>query len=133
MGDCEFGARAYLNGFRSVSNSRARRIHLKVPEGGLRQMGSWDGMRPTNWLDPRPIPSVLYLYRKYWSNKLALYSIIQTIPISLTPYYLKGKKIGYLLSVIICLIFIPIVFIQVLRSWRISSCMLMEGEKIEAI
>ncbi|MDP4286252.1 MAG: glycosyltransferase family A protein, partial [Bacteroidota bacterium] len=41
MGDGEFGMRCYLNGFKNISNPFSRRIHLKVAEGGLRQMGSW--------------------------------------------------------------------------------------------
>ena len=43
MGDGEFGLRAYLAGYKNVSNPYAKRLHLKVGSGGLRQMGSWDG------------------------------------------------------------------------------------------
>ena len=43
MGDGEFGLRAYLAGYKNVSNPFAKRLHLKVSSGGLRQMGSWDG------------------------------------------------------------------------------------------
>jgi GT2 family glycosyltransferase len=46
MGDGEYGLRAYLEGFLNVSNPYAKRLHLKVGTGGLRQMGSWDGFRP---------------------------------------------------------------------------------------
>ena len=46
MGDGEYGLRCYLNGFKNISNYKAKRIHLKVSQGGLRQMGSWDGWRP---------------------------------------------------------------------------------------
>src|SRR5690606_12763057 len=70
MGDGEFGLRAYLAGFRNISNPKAKRVHLKVGQGGLRQMGSWDGWRPKKWNAPRPVPSILYLSRKYHGDKL---------------------------------------------------------------
>ena len=66
MGDGEYGLRAYLNGYKNISNPYAGRIHLKVGSGGLREMGSWDAFRPKSLFAPRPIPSVLYLYRKYY-------------------------------------------------------------------
>ena len=63
QGDDEFGIRSTLKGFRSVSNHKAYRTHLKVESGGLREMGSWDGFRSIKFFKPKPIPSVLY-YRK---------------------------------------------------------------------
>ena len=133
MGDGEFGARAYKTGLKSINNPRARRLHLKVPSGGLRQMGSWDGMRPKSWFAPRPVPSVLYLYRNYWGNRAAVLSLLQTVPISLAPYNLKGKKAGYLLSLAIWVVFFPFVLFQVMRAWWISSDMLKDGAMIEEL
>ena len=124
MGDGEFGARAFMNGFRSVSNPKARRFHLKSKDGGLRETSGWDGMRPKSIFEPRPIPSVLYLYRKYWGNKSSILSLIQTLPTSLGPYRIKGTGLGKLVSLIILLFFFPFVILQVLRAWIISSKML---------
>src|SRR3546814_19276689 len=64
MGDGEFGLRAYLSGCIGISNPNAKRIHLKVGNGGLRQIGSWDGFRPTKLFATRPIPRLLYLPRR---------------------------------------------------------------------
>ena len=131
MGDGEFGARAYINGFKSINNPKAWRLHLKGSTGGLRDMGSWDGMRPMKWFSVRPVPSIPYYFRKYWGNRAALYKIIQTLPFSLISYSQKGKFFGHLFSLLLFLIFFPLVFIQLLRSWQISSSMLDEGSKIE--
>ena len=124
MGDGEFGARAFMNGFRSVSNPKARRFHLKSKDGGLRETSGWDGMRPKSIFEPRPIPSVLYLYRKYWGNKSSILSLVQTLPTSLGPYSIKGTRLGKMVSLIILLFFFPFVILQVLRAWIISSKML---------
>lgn len=49
MGDGEYGLRAYLAGYKNISNPKAKRIHLKVSQGGLRvKGGSWDAWRPKN-------------------------------------------------------------------------------------
>lgn len=56
MGDGEFGYRAYLHGFKSISNHKAPRVHLSK-EGGFAEMGSWDGFRPTKWFAPQTTPS----------------------------------------------------------------------------
>lgn len=131
QGDGEFGLRAYLCGTKNVSNPRAKRIHLKVATGGLRQMGSWDGLRPTKLFAPRPIPSILYLERKYFGNAAARMLLLQSVPLSLTPYKYKGNRkmsLFYLLSLIVTF---PIVLTQVFISWHRSSIKLKEGDKIE--
>ena len=130
MGDGEFGARAYKNGLRIINNSNAKRIHLKTSYGGLREISGWDSFRPINVLAPRPIPSVLYFYRKYWDNKASILSLLITIPISLMSYKLKGKKVGNYISIMFFLILFPLVFIQILRSWLFSSKMLKDGAKV---
>ena len=132
MGDAEFGVRSFLNNYKSINNPKAKRIHLKSNFGGLREMGSWDGMRPTNIFSPRPIPSILYLYRKYWGNKLAIFSLLKDIPLSLNSYKNKGKKKGYIISICILIIFFPIILIQIFRSWKIASSMILSGDKIES-
>lgn len=121
MGDGEFGLRAYLAGFKNVSNPKAKRLHLKVGSGGLRQMGSWDAFRPKKFWAPRPVPSVLYLYRKYFGNQLAIWALIKNVPISIVPYKFKQKKSFLILGSILSLFLIPVVLFQVVLAWRISS------------
>jgi glycosyltransferase involved in cell wall biosynthesis len=130
MGDGEFGLRAYLNGFKCISNPFAKRFHMKLSSGGLREMGSWDGFRPKNWLSPRPIPSVLYYWRKYWGNQSAIFGLIQNIPFAFSPYKLKGTINGNIFSLLFFIILFPLTFTQVLISWHKSSKMLKLGDKI---
>ena len=133
MGDSEFGVRSYLNGFKNISNPKASREHLKIAKGGLRDMGHWDAYRSIHIFVPRPIPSVLYLYRKYWGDYAAILKLIQIIPFSLTPYSLKGKKIGYILSFVVLLLLLPVVLIQVIFSWYLSTRMLKTSDRISQI
>lgn len=130
MGDGEFGLRAYLNGYKNISNPHASRAHLKVGSGGLREMGSWDAFRPRNLLAPRPIPSVLYLFRKYFGRKRTILAILKTVPQSVIPYKYKKNKKMLVLGVFISLLLFPFVVLQVLVSWRLSSRKLREGAMI---
>ena len=132
MGDGEFGLRVYLKGLKNISNPFAKRIHLKTSVGGLREIGSWDGFRPNNWFSPKPIPSVLYFYRKYWGDKSALLYMLKILPISLSPYSLKGTKMGTLLSLLLFFSTFPILIFQVHKSWTISKKMLDQGDLIES-
>lgn len=129
MGDGEFGLRAYLNGYKNISNPRAKRIHLKVSEGGLRQMGSWDGWRPKKLFGPRPVPSVLYLSRKYFGNSLSRYMILHSILPSLVPYQFKGSRVLKLLSFVFVPFLLPLVCFQVSKSWQLSTEKLKEEAK----
>lgn len=131
MGDGEFGLRAYLGGFMSISHPYAKRIHLKVGSGGLRQMGSWDAFRPKNFFSPRPIPSVLYLYRKYYPADFVRNAVLIGILPSLIPYKWKGKKYLYPLGVLLAVFFLPVLLIQLRISWKRSTEMLKEGDRIE--
>lgn len=127
MGDGEFGLRAYLNGYKNISNPKAKRVHLKVSQGGLRQMGSWDGWRPKKLFGPRPVPSVLYFSRKYFGDKLTLANILVSILPSLIPYKWKGNRILKMLAFIFFPFLIPLVFYQVFSSWKFSNIMLEQG------
>ena len=133
MGDGEFGLRAYLAGFLNISNPTAERLHLKVATGGLRQMGSWDGFRPKKWFAPRPIPSVVYLFRTYFGNTLTRYALLKAVPPSLISYKYKGNAkmmlLGYMLSVLL----FPLVLFQVSKSWKLATKKLKEGAKIEKL
>jgi glycosyltransferase involved in cell wall biosynthesis len=130
MGDGEFGLRAYLHGYSNVSNPLAKRVHLKVGEGGLRQMGSWDAFRTKSWSSPRPIPSVLYLTRKYFGTSTALYLCFQKIPLSVIPYQYKSNKVMALFAYPMAVILSPILIFQMVKSWRLATQKLKEGAKI---
>jgi GT2 family glycosyltransferase len=131
MGDGEFGLRAYLHGFLNVSNPHAKRLHLKVGSGGLREMGSWDAFRTQRWFSPRPIPSVLYFFRSYFGNVAAKRALWRTVPLSIMPYKFKTNKGMMLLGVFVSLLLTPIVLFQVFKSWRLSGKKLKEGALIE--
>jgi glycosyltransferase involved in cell wall biosynthesis len=130
MGDGEFGVRSYLKGYLNISNPKASRKHLKDKEGGLRDWGHWDAFRPKNIFSPRPIPSVLYLYRKYWGDEAARLQLFQTLPLSFCPYNLKSKNWGKGVSFFLFLLLIPLVIYQTTSSWNLSSKMLAEESKI---
>jgi len=127
MGDGEFGMRCYLEGFKNISNPFASRIHLKVSEGGLRQMGLWDAWSPKSIFSPRPIPSVLYFIRKYWGNAAAMREIVISVLPSVVPYKYKANKGMLLLGSILGLFSLPIIVIAIIRSWGIASERLKKG------
>ncbi|MBU2929542.1 glycosyltransferase family 2 protein [Winogradskyella psychrotolerans] len=133
MGDGEFGLRSYLNGYLNISNPYAKRLHLKVGSGGLRDMGSWDAFRTNNWFAPRPIPSVLYLFRRYFGNKASRFALFRTVPISIMPYQFKKNKPLLILGVFVSLLLVPLVLFQVLKSWKLASNKLEEGALIEKL
>lgn len=127
MGDGEYGFRLYLADLKSISNPIASCIDVKASSGGLREMGSWDSFRPSSFFAPRPIPSVLYFYRRYFGNSPARWALLRTIPISIFPYQFKKNKMLLLLGALITILIMPLVFYQVLRSWQASSKKLKEG------
>ncbi|WP_435139251.1 glycosyltransferase family 2 protein [Formosa sp. A9] len=131
MGDGEYGLRAYLHGFKNVSNPLAKRLHLKVGSGGLRDMGQWDAYRTPSLLDPRPVPSVLYLFRKYYGNAAARLALLKTVPFSIMPYRFKRSKPMMLVGVLLSVVLAPVVCYQVWKSWRKSSVMLREGALVD--
>lgn len=133
MGDGEYGLRAYLYGFLNVSNPFSKRLHLKVGTGGLREMGSWDAFIPTTLFAPRPVPSVLYFFRKYYGNSAARWALWRTIPISILPYQFKKNKPMLVLGVFLSILLLPVVVVQVWRSWRMASVKLRQGVMIERL
>jgi len=124
MGDGEFGLRAYLAGFKNISNPTAKRIHLKVGGGGLREMGSWDAFRPARFWSPRPVPSVLYYVRKSFGSMAACQVIANNLFSSITPYRFKSNKKVTLIFYVAGLLLSPLLLIQAYRSWMIASEML---------
>ncbi len=133
MGDGEFGMRCYLHGIKSVSNPFAFCEDVKAPEGGLRQMGSWDAFRSKNWFAPRPVPSVLYMTRKYFGVELSILELLIKVPQSVIPYKFKRNKVYTLLGSFFAILVFPVVLIQVIQSWRAASRMLKVGHKIESL
>lgn len=133
MGDGEFGMRLYLEGIKSVSNPFASCIDVKAGTGGLREMGSWDAFRPSNFFSPRPIPSVLYYFRTYYGNASARLALLRTVPISIFPYQFKKNKPLLLVGLLVTILILPIVIFQVWKSWNLSSKKLKEGALIEPL
>jgi len=128
MGDGEFGYRAYRLGFKSISNHKAFRVHLKVPSGGLREMGSWDGFRPKKWFAPKPVPSVIYLFRKYLSPALCRQALKLGIMLSNVPYRKKGSSGMLFMSVCLTVIKSPILLIQFFKANTIAQKMMLNDK-----
>ncbi|WP_242087520.1 glycosyltransferase family 2 protein [Aestuariivivens sediminis] len=133
MGDGEFGLRIYLNGFLNVSNPYAKRLHLKVGSGGLREMGSWDAFRTSTWNAPRPIPSVLYFFRRYFGNQQATYALLRSVPLSIMPYRFKKNKSMRVLGGLLSVVLLPLIFFQVCKSWHLASVKLKQGPLIDTL
>ncbi|MEP5253959.1 MAG: glycosyltransferase family A protein [Winogradskyella arenosi] len=133
MGDGEFGLRAYLDNFKNVSNPLAKRLHLKVGSGGLRDMGQWDAFRTASFLDPRPVPSVLYYFRRYYGDSAARWSLLKTVPISIMPYRFKSSKPMMLFGLLVSIFLLPLVCYQVWSAWGLSSKKLEQGPRIEEL
>lgn len=133
QGDGEFGLRSYLCGKTNISNPFAKRIHLKVSQGGLRQMGSWDGLRPKKVFAPRPVPSVIYLCRKYFGDTIARLFQWESVSVSLLPYRYKGQGWAPLVSLLLFILCFPIVASQMCISWRQAGKKLKEGGRIELL
>lgn len=131
MGDGEFGMRAYMAGVRSVSNPNAKRLHLKVSSGGLRDMGSWDGFRPKKWFAPKPIPSVIYFYKKYFPNDFVREGVILGVAMSNVKFHHKSSKSMISFSVLLSIILLPKLLIQVARAYSKANKMLQKGDQIE--
>lgn len=133
MGDGEFGLRVYLQGYLNVSNPFAKRLHLKVNSGGLRELGSWDGFRPKKWFSPRPVPSVLYFYRKYYGNRSARLALLKIVPSSIMPYRYKSSPSLMLLGALLSVFITPFILFQVYSSWQLADKKINEGDKIERL
>ena len=133
MGDGEFGLRAHLEGFLNISNPKAKRLHLKVGSGGLREMGSWDGYRPKKWFAPRPIPSVLYFFRTYYGTKRSILSLFRTVPPSVMPYRFKRNQKLLLLGILLSIVVAPFIVFQVMRSWQLASKKMKQGALIKPL
>ncbi len=93
-------------------------------------MGSWDAWRPKGLFAPRPVPSVLYLSRKYFGLKASIWEIILNVPSTFLPYRFKGKnKMKFVHAPLFVLLF-PILFIAVVRSWMLATQKVKQGGMI---
>lgn len=133
MGDGEFGLRLYLAGFVLISNPISFCYDIKAPSGGLRQMGSWDAWRPKSLFAPRPVPSVLYLSRKYFGDKLSIYALLIAVLPSVVPYKFKQYKIFKLISFLLLPLLLPVIGYQVYKSWLLASRKIKQGALIDVI
>jgi glycosyltransferase involved in cell wall biosynthesis len=125
MGDGEFGLRCLLNGCKVISNPVAKRIHLKVQTGGLRQMGAWDAIHNIGLLKPKPIPSALYFARKHFDKSTTLIYGLTQLPKACLPYSKKkSKPIQKLPYYFLSFLLAPILLFTFYRSWKISSKLL---------
>ncbi|MDB9961707.1 glycosyltransferase family 2 protein [Oceanihabitans sp.] len=133
MGDGEFGMRLYLDNIKSISNPLASCVDVKAGTGGLREMGSWDAFRPSHFFAPRPIPSVIYFFRRYFGNKATRLALLRMVPLSIFPYQFKKNKLALILGVFLTILILPIVFYQVLKSWCLASEKKKQGPLIETL
>ena len=131
MGDGEFGLRCFKAGFKSISNPFASCVDVKAPTGGLRELGSWDAFRPTNWFAPRPVPSVLYYYQTYFGKSATRYALLKSIPSSIIPYQYKRNKKMKLIGMFISVFISPLILFQIFKSWRLAAVKLKEGNLID--
>lgn len=131
MGDGEFGMRCYINGLKSISNPAAISLDVKAPVGGLRQMGSWDSIRPTKLFAPRPVPSVLYYARRYHGKKAAWFYLLKNFPKMLLPYKYRHQSQLLPLAFLIGMFLFPLLVIQISVSWNRASKMVKHGPRIE--
>ena len=133
MGDGEFGTRVYLEGIKSVSNPFASCIDVKAGTGGLREMGSWDAFRPTNLFAPRPIPSVIYYFRRYFRTRATRLALLRLVPLSILPYQFKKNKPLLIIGVLLTILLIPLIIFQVVKAWSLANKKLKEGALIERL
>lgn len=131
MGDGEFGIRAYINGLQSISNPYAKRVHLKVSGGGLREIGHWDGFRPKKLFAPKPIPSVVYLYKKYLPTHLYRNATLLGIMLSNVHFAKKRGTNMMAKSVFFTILKSPLLILQFYKSLKKANAMLRQGDKIE--
>ena len=87
-------------------------------------MGSWDGFRPKKWFAPKPIPSVVFLYKKYYPKQLYRSVILLGIMLSNVSYKNKGSNKMLALSIGLTVIKSPLLLIQFLRARSIANEML---------
>lgn len=125
MGDGEFGLRCFISGEILIQNPNSFCIDLKAPTGGLRHSNMWDMIHNIGIFKPRPVPSSLYIARKYFDSKTAFYLALSVLPKSFIPY--SRKNLSYKQNIFfyfLAIIFVPVILYTFKKSWDISSIML---------
>ncbi len=125
QGDGEFGYRLYQYGLRSISNPKAYRVHLKAATGGLRESVGWDGWRPKYWWQPKPVPSVLYAYKKYFPKSLYKNTVFLNLLLSNISYAMKRNKVMQYCSILLFILSFPITWLRYRKSEKIAEEMLL--------
>lgn len=133
MGDGEFGLRAYLNGFKIISNPLAVRNHLLASYGGLRSAGYWTSFKPINFFKIRPIPSVIYLLRRYFPQSNLISYLLINIPLSFIPQKNEKSSTNFFIGTLIFIVALPLTIINLRKSFKRSSKMLQKGPKIKKL
>lgn len=132
-GDGELGLRAYLYGFKSISNPKASCIDLKAHNGGLREGGSWDAYKPAKFWGIRPVPSVFYFYLKYFPVSHLYADLLVKLPLSFASARKENSFIEKLFSVLVFIFMTPFLTFSVIRSWKKGSGMLKSGAEIDKL
>lgn len=123
QGDGEFGYRLYQNGLRCISNPKAYRVHLKADKGGLRESVGWDGWRPKHWWQPKPVPSVLYAYKKYFPRSTYKYTAFLNLLLSNSSYAMKRNVAMQYISMLFFVLSFPLTWQRYKRSEKIAQNM----------
>ena len=96
-------------------------------------MGSWDGFRPKNWFAPKPVPSVLFLYKKYLPKHLYRHAILKGIILSNVPYKYKSSSKMLVLSILLSIIKFPLLYLQYKKAEKIAIQMLKKDDGIRLL
>ena len=96
-------------------------------------MGSWDAWSNKKWNEPKPVPSVLYLARKYFGVRATIFMIIPAVAPSIIPYQFKKSKILKILSLFVLPFLLPLLWYQVGKSWKLASLKLKQGGLIDRL
>lgn len=121
QGDGEFGYRIYMKGIRSISNPKAYRVHLKAATGGLRESAGWDGWRPKYWWQPKPVPSILYAYKKYFSPEAYKPTLFLSMLLSNVSYRMKRNKLMVYVSLLLFVLKLPINYVLYRKSEKLAN------------
>ncbi len=134
-GDADFGTRLYLAGGLAVHNPLAARVHSKAATGGLRSFGSWDSYRQRGLLTPRPLPSVVYYSRRFFSARQAREALLIGLAQSVIPYHLKRRATPWQWARYVALeaLMAPLSAVRVARSLVAARRMLAGGPVIPAV
>ncbi|HCZ36523.1 MAG TPA: hypothetical protein DHV26_11430 [Cytophagales bacterium] len=61
---------------------------------------------------------------------MALLDLLVKVPMSVIPFQYKRKPLLFLVGVLATVLLLPIVLVQVIRSWHLATIKIREGKKI---